>query len=161
MLRMLMFLLLGMMIAGCASLGVRTEGTSGPIAWHVTDLKVESVGDRTTPGDVRGTYSFTLVLKELQGIPITFTYRKDTIYASELTVLRSADHAINLKLRPHEERRFPLTFSWGCAAADCLPPTSVAPIWTIKLTGSDAKGQAVQVVIELRLPANPDTYRKP
>ena len=159
--RVLIFVLLGMLIAGCVPLGTRTEGTSGPIAWHVTDLKSESVGDRTRPGDVRGTYSFTLVLKETQGIPITFTYRKDTIYAGELTVLRSADQAISLRVRPHEERRFPLTFSWGCAAADCLQSMSVAPMWTINLTGSDEKGQAVQVVIKIRLPDNPDTYRKP
>src|SRR5713226_6358886 len=84
--RVLILVPLGMLIAGCVPLGTRTEGTSGPIAWHVTDLKTESVGDRTSPGDFRGAYSFTLVLKETQGIPITFTYRKDTIYASGLTV---------------------------------------------------------------------------
>ncbi len=159
--RVLILVPLGMLIAGCVPLGTRTEGTSGPIAWHVTDLKTESVGDRTSPGDFRGAYSFTLVLKETQGIPITFTYRKDTIYATDLTILRSADQAINLRLRPHEERRFPLTFSWGCAAADCLQPRSVAPLWTINLTGSDEKGQAVQVVIQMRLPDNPDTYKPP
>jgi len=159
--RVLIFVLLGMLIAGCASLGVRTEGTSGPIAWHVTDLRSESVPLRGTVGDARGTYSFTLVLKETQGIPITFTYRKDTIYASPITILHSADHAINLRLRPHEERRFPLTFSWGCAAVDCMQEENVAPRWTINLTGTDDKGNTVKAVINMNLPPNPDTYRKP
>jgi hypothetical protein len=158
MLRVHMFLLLGMMIAGCASLGVRTEGTSGPIAWHVTDLKSASV-----PRDAPGTYSFTLVLKETQGTPITFTYRKDTIYASNITVLNSEDRTINLRFRPHEERRFPLTFSWSCAGGigDCRDPGSVAPMWTINLTGTDEKGNPVKAVINIKLPHNPDTYRKP
>jgi len=160
--RVLLTLILGAVLTGCASLGVRTEGTSGPIAWHVTDLKSELVpGLRGTPGDARGTYSFTLVLKETQGIRITFTYRKDTMYASSITILQSVDQAINLRLRPHEERRFPLTFSWGCPAGDCLQVENVAPRWTINLTGTDGKGNAVTVVININLPPNPDTYRKP
>jgi len=162
MLRAFIFVLLGMLIAGCVPLGTTTEGTSGPIAWHVTDLKTESVpGLRGTIGEAHGTYSFTLVLKETQGIPITFTYRKDTIYASSLTILNSADQAVNLRFRPHQERRFPLTFSWGCPAGDCLQVENVAPRWTINLTGTDDKGNAVQAVINIHLPANPATYQKP
>jgi hypothetical protein len=155
-------LLLGMLMAGCVPLGTRTEGTSGPLAWYVTDLKSESApGLRGTPGDTRGTYSLTLVLKETQGIPLRFTHRKDTIYAASVTVLKSADEAINLRFRPHEERRFPLTFSWACAAGDCLQVDYVTPRWTINLTGTDAKGNAVQAVIQMNLPANPAAYRKP
>src|SRR5882724_4009748 len=162
MLRAFIFVLLGMLIAGCVPLGTTTEGTSGPLAWHVTDLKTESVpGLRGTIGEARGTYSFTPVLKETQGIPITFTYRKDTIYASSLTILKSADQAINLRFRPHQERRFPQTFSWGCPAGDCLQVENVAPRWTINLTGTDDKGSAVQAVINIHLPANPATYQKP
>ncbi|HJY82617.1 MAG TPA: hypothetical protein VKK81_16230 [Candidatus Binatia bacterium] len=84
---LVMAVLLGVLIVGCASLGVRTEGTSGPFAWHVTDLKSESAPLlQGTSGDTSGTYSLTLVLKETQGIPLTFTYRKDTIYASYITL---------------------------------------------------------------------------
>ena len=155
-------LLLGMLVAGCVPLGTRTEGTSGPLAWYVTDLKSESApGLRGTPGDTHGTYSLTLVIKETKGIPLRFTHRKDTIYAASITVLRSADEAINLRFRPHEERRFPLTFSWMCAAGDCLQVDNVAPRWTINLTGTDAQGNTVQAVIQMHLPANPATYRKP
>src|SRR5713226_5135099 len=133
--RVLILVPLGMLIAGCVPLGTRTEGTSGPIAWHVTDLKTESVGDRTSPGDFRGAYSFTLVLKETQGIPITFTYRKDTIYATDLTILRSADQAINLRLRPHEERRFPLTFSGVSHLSNYGRNGMTGPIWRPLPTG--------------------------
>jgi hypothetical protein len=110
---------------------------------------------------VRGTYSFTLVLKERQGTPITFTYRQDTIYASGVTVLRSADQAINLTLRAYGERRIPQTFSWDCPAGDCPQLRSVAPAYIINLTGSDDNGKPVQVVIKIRLPDNPDSYKKP
>jgi hypothetical protein len=83
------------------------------------------------------------------------------MYASSITILQSVDQAINLRLRPHEERRFPLTFSWGCAAGDCLQVENVAPRWTINLTGTDDKSNAVKAVININLPPNPDTYRKP
>ena len=161
--RALLTLILGAALTGCASLGVRTEGTSGPIAWHVTDLKKsESVlGPREVQGESRGTYSFTLVLKETQGILITFTYRKDTTHAVGVTVLKSVEQAISLRFKPHEERRFPLSFSWGCAAGDCLPARSVAPIWTIDLTGMDDQGNPVKAIINIKLPLDPDTYRKP
>jgi hypothetical protein len=159
--RVLLTLILGAVLTGCASLGVRTEGTSGPLAWHVTDLKSEAVpGLRGTTGDAHGTYSFTLILQETHGMPLTFTYRKDTIYASSLTILQSADQAIHLRFRPHQERRFPLTFSWGCPAGDCLQVENVAPRWAITLTGSDDKGNAVKAVIDIILPANPETSQK-
>src|SRR5215467_10921542 len=120
--RVLLVIFLGMRMVGCVPLSTTTEGTSGPITWHVTDLKSTYV-----PGTTQGTYSFTLVLKESQGTPITFTYRKDTIYASGMTVLRSADQAINLTLRAYGERRLPQTFSWNCVAGDCLPSGRFAP----------------------------------
>jgi len=154
--RRLLAVLLGVVIAGCASLGVHTEGTSGPIAWHVTDLRSASTpGQRGTFGDSRGTYALTLVLKETQGIPITFTYRKDTLYASDITVLKPVDQEINLQLRAHEERYIPLTFSWNCASVDCLRLENVAPRWTIHLTGTDDKGKPVQAVINMHLPPAP------
>jgi hypothetical protein len=151
---MLVFLLLGMIGAGCASLGARTEGTSGPLAWRVTDLQSEAVR-----GEVRGRYAFTLVLKESQGIPLTFTYRKDTIYASHLTVTESVDQAIHLRLRPYEERRFPLAFTWGCVEEPCIKPGTVAPMWYITLTGTDEHGKAVKTVMKIRLPLTPETSR--
>ncbi len=153
---LVMAVLLGVLIISCASLGTRTEGTSGPISWHVIDLKSESSRvPRGTVGDTRGTYSLMLVLKETQGIPITFTYRKDTIYASNITFLKPVDQAITLKLRPHEERYIPLTLSWGCSAGDCFQLENVAPRWTINLTGTDDKDNPVAAVINMHLPPAP------
>lgn len=150
--RALLTLILGTVLTSCASLGVRTEGTSGPIAWHVTELKLE---------DDRGAYSFTLVLKETQGIPLTFTYRKDTIHAVDITFLQSFDQALGLRLKPHEERRLPLSVSWGCLAGNCFKPRNVSPRWTINLTGIDDQGNPIKAIINIALPPNPDTYRKP
>ena len=92
---------------------------------------------------------------------IPIRYRKDTIYAVNVTVLKSADQAIRLRLRPHEERRLPLTFSWSCSAGDCLETRGIAPMWTIDLTGMDDKGNPVKARIDIKLPPNPETYRKP
>jgi hypothetical protein len=38
---------------------------------------------------------------------------------------------------------------------------NIAPRWTINFTGKDDKGNAVTAVINMNLPPNPDTYRKP
>src|SRR5262245_4928341 len=157
---LVMAALLGVLLVGCAStggLGVHTEGVSGPIAWHVTDLRSESspVTRSATSGDSRGIYALTLVLKETQGVPLTFTYRKDTIYASHITVFRPVDQAINFKLRAHEERYIPLTFPWSCSTGNCFQLENVAPRWTINFTGTDDKGNPVQVVINMNLPPAP------
>ena len=50
-------------LAGCASVA-RTEGTSGPIAWRVSDLGIVT---RNIQGQSVDTYDFTLVIKNVSG----------------------------------------------------------------------------------------------
>jgi len=57
-------------IAGCAGLGPRTDGVSGPIAWRVTDLRTETREINGQPFDGR---AFTLVLKNISPGTITVT----------------------------------------------------------------------------------------
>src|ERR671923_445349 len=63
MVRLRLAVLLGILIAGCAAYWqAHTEGTSGPIAWYITDARSES-----NPVAERYTYAFVLVLQETQG----------------------------------------------------------------------------------------------
>jgi hypothetical protein len=149
--------LLGMWITGCIPFQTTIEGTSDQLAWYVTDLQVTE-SDPRLGGESQ--YSCILVLTEKHGTPIMFTHRTDTIYATGLTVLRSVDHAITLNFKPYEERRIPLTFTWECVHRPCLNLGSVAPIWTITLSGRDGQGNRMQAVIQMRLPPNPNTSRK-
>jgi hypothetical protein len=77
MVRLLLAVLLGVIITGCATYWqAHTEGTSGPIAWYITDAKAaaDRVGERYA-------YSFVLVLQETQGTPLTFTTLTYTVYS--------------------------------------------------------------------------------
>lgn len=157
MFRMLCALLLGTVVVGCAALGVRTEGVSGPIAWRATDFNVGSV-----PGDTgiigrrdREIYAFTLVLQETQGTAITFTKVAYTIAGSVGLKPFSTEETGQWRLRPHGELRWPLSSTYGCASIDCVDPGFVAPVWHITLMGTDDRGQPVRIAIDLRLPYNP------
>src|SRR5262245_58663809 len=89
---------LSMWIAGCVPFHTTIEGTSGPLAWYVTDIQVTESDPRQ--GEVQGRYDCKLVLTERRGTPITFTHRTETIYVSGLTILRSADNGITLRFGP-------------------------------------------------------------
>lgn len=162
--RTLFALLLGVVVTGCASLGVRTEGVSGPIAWRATDLKVQAVGE--APGFIgvgraaQEVYSFTLVLQETQGTAITFTKVAYTIDSGPALLPFSSEQPGHWELRPYRELRWPLSSSYHCPASDCMNPGAVAPVWHIILTGTDDKGRPVRAVIDLKLPYNPDAMQK-
>jgi hypothetical protein len=59
----LLVLWMTVMISGCAMLGARLDGVSGPIAWQATDLRVV---ERQVTETNQELYAFTLVLKETQ-----------------------------------------------------------------------------------------------
>ena len=159
---MLFALLLGMVVAGCAPLGIRTEGVSGPIAWRATDLKIRAVGEASgfIGRAVQEAYSFTLVLKESQGTAITFTNMAATFSVATAVLPGSFEQTGRWELRPYGELRWPLETSYSCTSIDCVNPGVIAPVWHITLTGTDDRSQPVRVVIDLRLPSNPEAMKK-
>ena len=81
MLRLLLAVLLGVVIAGCAGYWqAHTEGTSGSIAWYITDAKSDA-----NLREERYAYAFVLVLQETQGTPITFTTMTYRYYSGTAT----------------------------------------------------------------------------
>src|SRR5262245_22948513 len=108
--RMLFALGLSMVVASCASLGMRTAGVSGPIAWRATDLKIQAVGEAA--GVLGGrtqqeVYSFTLVLQETQGTALTFTKVAYRIDSGPGIQPFFADRVGQWRLRPQGELRWP------------------------------------------------------
>jgi hypothetical protein len=161
--RVFLALLLGVSVAGCATLKSGTEGASGPLSWYITDPKRTEVTIQEGAVYPHGVYSFTLVLKEDQGKAVTFTHRKDRIFAAGMTQLSPADHAIHFRLQSYEERRFPFTFSYECGVDhNCVATDlgSVAPIWNITLTGTNDDGNPAKALIRIKLPDNPDTFQR-
>ena len=113
--RMFLALLLGVVIASCASVGFRTEGASGPVAWQATDLRIIQ---RPIPGDAtreKGDhYTFTLVLRETQGTTITFTHMAWAVYQPD-TAPASSESTGQWSLRPHGELRWPFSNYMYCS----------------------------------------------
>ncbi len=156
MVRVVLALLLSVIVAGCATLGVRTEGESGPLAWHLTDLKF--IG---TPGESTA-YSYTLVLREREGRTVTFTHRSDIIYppgGGETLSQSTTEYDISLVLQPHQEWRLPYILTVTCADPPECVSTGVGFAWTSIFTGTSAEGKPVKAVIRMQLPENPDTYQ--
>ncbi len=141
--------LVGMFLVGCATVGkVRTEGESGPLAWHVTDFKLT--------GELTDTwmYTFTLILREREGRNITFTHSSTVLYAGSVGFASDAktEADIHLAFQPHQERRFPMRYSASCAVpGECFIPET-GWIWNITYTGTDAESNAVKAVIRMKLP---------
>lgn len=138
-------------LVGCATLGPRLNGVSGPIAWQATDLRIV---ERQAAGDKRDFYAFTLVLKETHNTAITFTQAEYTISQPGISDTGVSDQQTILwKLQPHGELRHPISFYWYCTEFDCanvdLRP---APWFDVVLMGTDDQGQPVRVEINLYLP---------
>jgi predicted aspartyl protease len=139
-------------VSGCAP---QLTGSSGALAWEVTDLRVV---ERSVAGTARDLYTFTLVLQETQGSAVTFTHLEQTVSQPSVNAVGEARHSSMLwKLRPHGELRQPFSFYWYCATGDCPNRQFIAPApwYNIRLTGTDARGQSVQVEIDVKLPGNP------
>ncbi len=153
--RLFLAFMVAAFVASCATYGTRTEGVSGPLAWHLTDLKLTQ--ERT-----HGVYAFTLVLKENQGKTLTFRHSHNRIISGDIGQLSESDQDISLRLQLHSIQHFPLTYTFQCFGGDCTAHEfyNIAPRWILTLTGEEADGTPVKAVIQMKLPANPDTYQR-
>ena len=140
-------------ISGCAALGARLEGVSGPIAWQATDLRVV---ERQVTDTGRELYAFTLVLKETQGRGVIFTHLEYTMTQPGVVPIGDTQRAtIAWRLHPYGELRHPFSSYIYCSETPCQNWGPQAPWWHIVLTGTDERQQSVRVAIDLRLPQNP------
>jgi hypothetical protein len=142
--------LIAALVMGCGSAPIRTEGIAGPVTWQAMDFQLAKVTVNNQPGE---RYSFTLLLKETCGAGMTFTEIKWTISQHGVTPTTS-DRTIRWRLPPHGQWRVPFSFSWYCPQAfeSCAGARGVPP-WNIILTGTDDRGQPVQVVIAVAPPS--------
>jgi len=160
MIRLPLAVLLGVVIAGCAGYWqAHTEGTSGPIAWYITDAKSDS-----NLREERYAYSFVLVLQETQGTPITFTTMTYTFYSGTGGIQPGSDERTiqgTWKLRAHGRYRFPFTYTAFCPeGSGCMKLGPLAPTYHIILTGTDSQDKPVQVSIDTKLPPDPSVIPK-
>ena len=141
-------------LAACASLGVKTEGVSGPVAWQATDLDLsrQSINNR----DV-WTYSFSLLLQEQQGVRLVFNEIQMAIYQPGVGPWTPMYNGV-WPLAVNGKMRIPLQSSITCqfgAGGSCLGPTVPAPLWQLVFRGKNDEGRPVSIKIDITLPADP------
>jgi len=134
---------------GCAGF-VKTEGTSGPIAWRVTDLGTVTRSIAAQPVE---TYDFTLVVKNVSDRTIVFTRMDRMVYhpGGGDPGRRAVDG--RWELRPGSERRFPLyTYTVCRDARGCDDRGGAQPLWRIVFVGTDDQARPVESRFEIVLP---------
>jgi hypothetical protein len=143
-------LLVSLLVVGCASPPVHTDGVTGSVAWHATEFRLARATVQGQPGE---RYAFTLVLSDRDGIGVIFTDLQRTVVAHHVQTASTARTG-RWRLPPHGELRLPFSFAHYCPQAfgSCSGPPVFAPHWHIVLTEADDRGHPVQVVIELDVP---------
>jgi len=141
-------------VTACASLGVKTSGISGPVAWQAVEMNVSG---NAVLGQNSSWYSFVLALKETSGSTITFTRVEGSVSAG-YGVLRPAERVVDVgrwQLPPHGELRLgPFASRLICVDSPC-GLGSFAPVWKIVLAGKDEEDHEIRLLIDVALPYEP------
>jgi hypothetical protein len=143
-------LLMSLLVGGCASTPVHTDGATDAVAWHAVDFQLAQTTVQGQPGE---RYAFTLVLRERGGTGVTFTALQRTVRSPQVQTASTARTG-RWRLPPNGELRLPFSFTHYCPQAfdGCRGPRVFTPHWHIALNGADDRGQPVQVVIDLDAP---------
>lgn len=141
---------LSILLGGCASLGPRTEGVSGPIVWRITDLRVEA---REINGQSFAGRAFTLVLKNIGPQIITIT-TMDEYRFQHRTNGRVSTSTGRWLLKPGQDWEIPKFYYTVCNfQGGCTDGPASQPMFRIRLTGVNDEDRPVNETINIVLPA--------
>jgi hypothetical protein len=147
--RLLAMVWLVVACGGCAGI-VRTEGTSGPIAWRATDFATVT---RNIGGQPVDTYEFTLIVKNVSDRTIAFTRMDRTVYQAGSGQPGHSNVEGRWELRPGVERRFPFySYQYCDHARGCEDRGGAQPLWRIVFSGTDDQARPVESRLEVMLP---------
>jgi len=133
----------------CAGMGVRTEGTRGPIAWRVIDVAVVTREVEGRPVDAQ---AFTLVLTNTGDRTVTFTKMEERQYRPG-TNSGFSSYSGRWILRPGREWKIKRSASLVCnSKSGCTEAGSTQFLFRIVFTGTDDQDQPVEAVLDITLP---------
>ncbi len=139
------------LLGGCAGLGVRTEGTSGPLAWRVADLRVET---REIQGRAVNGRAFTLVIRNISDRTLTVTTMGEKRYQPG-TGASSSSYAVQWRLLPGAERKIPRFTTLVCnSPATCTDSGGAQPMFQIDFAGVDDQSRPIEARLDITLPAD-------
>ena len=140
-----------LLLGGCAALGARTEGTSGPLAWRVADLRVET---REIQGKAVNGRAFTLVIRNISDRTLTITTMGEKRYQPG-TGSSSSSYAVRRELRPGAERKISRYATLVCnSPATCTDSGGAQPMFQIDFPGVDDQNRPIEARLDVVLPAD-------
>jgi hypothetical protein len=131
-------------------LGIRTEGTSGPLTWQAKDLNVVT---KTIEGQEREDYTFTLVIKNVSSSALTLTSMERTVYQAGGGQAGTSQLNGVWEVKPGGSWTFPLFSYQYCGTTSCTFRGMSAPMWKIVFKGRDVSNRDVVIPLEMALPA--------
>jgi hypothetical protein len=135
---------------GCATASVSRTDLTGSVAWRVTALQRVPTTVHDRPGE---RYTFTLLLHEQAGAVMTFTRVTQTVSAAQVQPMTLVQDG-EWRLPPKGELRLPFRLGWSCPAmAGACSAVAGPPHWQILLTGTDDRGDPVQLGLDVEAPA--------
>lgn len=137
-------------VTGCSTLGPRLNGSSGPIAWRVTDLAVVT---RNVDGRPAESYRYTLHVKNVADQPITLTLMHRTVYGADGGQPGYTSTSGKWVIPSNAEWGFPVSSYQVCDSAYGCQRGVTAPLWRIVFTGTDGLNRPLSIPIEIALPA--------
>lgn len=145
--------LLASALALTACVMVKTEGTSGPLAWRVAD---PAIVPRNIHGQSVETYDFNLVVRNVTDRSVTLTRMERTIYGAGGGAPGRSTEAGRWELKPGAEQKFPLySYEYCSDSQGCLYRGHNQPLWQILFTGSDDQNRQVESRFDIMLPPRP------
>jgi hypothetical protein len=120
------------------------------VTWRATAFQVTRTTVHGHPGE---RYTLTLILHERTGTGITFTHITQAVSARQ-TAVAIGTQAGQWRLPPTGELHLPFWVVWSCPdVEEACAAVAGAPHWHITLTGTDDRGQPVELLIEFDAPA--------
>jgi hypothetical protein len=138
-------------LTGCAG-AVRTEGTSGPVAWHATNFALVEKLVGPTQDQLAEAQTFDLIIKNISERTITFTECYRTVYTpgSEPGGRRVS---VQWRLEPGAEQKVPLFMYRYCRdARGCIDLGANQALWRMILTGQDEENRAINIRFDIAPP---------
>jgi hypothetical protein len=135
--------------AGCTTLPVRLSGIVPPVAWSTRDFNHSS--GRTFDGDTEQ-FTFTLVLQETQGHPLTFTTLTWEVWQNGVDRSGRQVHTGAWALPAQGTLRQPVVYTIYCPPATLCPEVGPTTQWDMTFEGHDARGQPIRIALQPELP---------
>jgi hypothetical protein len=140
---------IALLFAGCASLGIRTEGKSGPVEWRV--VNIATVTREIEGRQIQG-QAWTVVIKNVSDRTVTFTTFEEIRYQPQTNPgVRQWNG--NWVLRPGADWNSDRFSYLVCNSGHgCTDSGSTHKLVRINLTGKDDQGRPVEAHLDITLP---------